>query len=188
MKVSSEECIWPKVGYETFTLETEVPDISESQIDCYFIKYGRKQGVQRTKSLDKGKKMCESLCAEACSVLSTDGMCFFTGLIQASMKKHVRYWTKLSCTLQGEIMNSECECPGGAGPHATCKHLACMGYVVTGRIMRNQILVKKACTEQLQTFHHPARKLKGLINFSSCVQTFKFLIVYCLPLMSALPT
>ena len=66
--------------------------------------------------------------------------------------------------MSGELMNSECECAGDAGPHATCKHLACLAYVDAEWSTSNTILVKKACTEQLQTFH-PARKLQGLTNF-----------------------
>ena len=105
MSVSSEVCVWPESGFETFNMETAVPELSLSQITSYFIRHGRKQGVQRIKSLDKGQKMIESLCTEAWSVLPTDEKFFFTGLIQASMKKHVRYWAKFSCTMNGELMN-----------------------------------------------------------------------------------
>ena len=72
MNVVSEKCVSPNVGYETFTLKTEVPDMSELERYGYFIKYGRKQGIKRTKPLEKGPKMCQSLCADACSMLATD--------------------------------------------------------------------------------------------------------------------
>ena len=72
VNVVSEECIWSKVGHERLNLKTEVADMSESQRYSYFIKYGRKQGTKRTKLLDKGRKMSQSLCAEACSVQATD--------------------------------------------------------------------------------------------------------------------
>ena len=165
MRVESEACYCPKTGCETFTSVTVLPALSYLQVEDYFIKYGRIEGVQRVKARDKGRKMFEEICVEACSVLIQDGKYFISGLVAASMKKYVNYWTKLSFTLQGELQHTKCECAAGAGPHACCKHLACMAFMLSEASHSGQVLMKKTCTEQLQTFHQPSKKREGISIF-----------------------
>ncbi len=48
---------------------------------------------------------------------------FFVGSVQAAMKKRVAYNIRGALHSSGEVIYSSCECPAGAGPHATCKHI-----------------------------------------------------------------
>ncbi len=53
---------------------------------------------------------------------------FFSGSVEASMKKNVLYSIKFSIVKPAEVSSSFCECPAGVGPHSTCKH------VVAGKV------------------------------------------------------
>lgn len=105
--------------------------------------------------------MLEALCIEACSILHLEKKYFFSAVVKASMKRHTKYWCKLSCEENGELLKSKCECPGGAGPNATCKHLAALAFLLAECASTGELMVKKSCTEILQTFHRPASKEKG---------------------------
>lgn len=145
---------WPKVGYKALTCEA-IPCITEALLNAYFIRHGRKEGVKEVQAVGKGIKLLDGECAEACSVLIWREQYFFSGMVRAEMKKHTKYWCKLNCNERGEIINSECECPSGAGPHATCKHLACMSLLLVHYSQTGELRIRQSCTEQLQTFHHP---------------------------------
>ncbi|XP_078495287.1 uncharacterized protein LOC108950657 [Ciona intestinalis] len=83
-------------------------------------------------------------------------------MVSASMKKKATYCYKLKLNDMGQILNSECECPAGKGPHATCKHIAavCLFLVVHAK-ESGVLLIEDCCTSQLQRFHHPKRKHAG---------------------------
>ena len=154
------ELVWPKFGFQKLTPES-VPPMTASFIKAYFIKHGRKDGTRPVKSLDKGREMLDGMCVKACSVLQMDPVYYFTGMVRASMKRHVNYWCRMSCSDRGEIVNTECDCPAGTGPHAACKHLACMALMLRKCVHSQAIMMDKACTETLQTFHQPTRKSAG---------------------------
>lgn len=154
------ELVWPTVGYLPVTV-ANAPSITDDLVKAYFMMHGRRGGLKCTNSLTKGEKMLKGMCVKACSVLLLDGISYLSGLVKAEMRRNVSYWCKLSCNEMGEILNTECECPAGTAPHATCKHLACVAFMITECFKSNHVLIDRACTDSLQTFHQPARKNRG---------------------------
>lgn len=75
--------------------------------------------------------------------------------------KQVNYWVKLILSDSGTMMNSSCECPAGAGPYSTCKHIAAAMFVLVEFSETGYLRVDKACTEELQQFHRPKKGHKG---------------------------
>jgi len=73
------------------------------------------------------------------------------------MKKKLSYAVKIVLEQSGEVRNSHCECPGGMGPHATCKHIVSVILVLVHFISTKEIVISKSCTETLQSFHQPKR-------------------------------
>ena len=61
-------------------------------------------------------------------------------------------------SVNGEIINTHCECPAGLGPHGTCKHLTAVLLVLSIFVKDGILHISKSCTETLQTFQKP-RKL-----------------------------
>ena len=54
---------------------------------------------------------------------SGSGITYFSGIVGAEMKK-TSYICQLTVKKEsGEAQNSHCDCPAGAGPHGTCKHV-----------------------------------------------------------------
>ena len=78
----------------------------------------------------------------------------------------VRYSVRVKLGGTGEIKNSDCECPAGAGPHSSCKHVAAMALMIQQFVETGNLETQKSCTEELQTFHKPGKayhgRLKGL--------------------------
>jgi len=68
----------------------------------------------------------ETLAAEKVQALSISRIQdkhFFSGSVEAQMKKDVIYIIKIVVQTSAEIIFSLCECAAGAGPNATCKHI-----------------------------------------------------------------
>jgi len=138
------------------------PPILEEHLIQYII---NRQGINRQnvndlKAYKKGKLVAESSVA-ALSWHQEDRFTFLSGSVNASMKKSISYAVRIVIEETGEVQNSHCECPGGVGPHGTCKHivavlLVCLSFKITG-----QLKVAKSCTETLQNFHRPKRSHAG---------------------------
>ena len=60
----------------------------------------------------------------------------------------------------GDVINSDCECPAGKGPHATCKHVAAILFMLEMFVSTGSLACQKSCTDTLQTFHQP-REIYG---------------------------
>lgn len=89
-------------------------------------------------------------------------VCFFIGLVNASMKKNTAYNLKFVVGAEtGEIKTSNCECPAGIGPHGTCKHIVSSLLLLSDFKRSGVLKVLKSCTETLQTFHKPRQYHKG---------------------------
>lgn len=84
-----------------------------------------------------------------------------SGLVAAAMRKKVSYCFKIRIKDNGEIVNTDCECAAGKGPHGTCKHTACVLLMITAAKQSGQISIDRSCTSSLQTFHHPQRQYCG---------------------------
>lgn len=61
-----------------------------------------------------------------------------------------------------EVQNSECECPAGKGPNATCKHIGAVLLMLQKFVDTGRLLIDKSCTEGLQTFHKPRKPHTGM--------------------------
>lgn len=151
---------WPKFGYVPLSPGAG-PPVREASVTGYFIKYGRKHNLKMVKALKKGREMLDAMCVEACSILHIGKCFFYTGIVQASMKRQVKYWCKISISDIGEVQMSECECTAGSGAHAACKHLAAMAFLTIECVHAGVMKIKKASTERLQTFHQPSRWSSG---------------------------
>jgi len=57
--------------------------------------------------------------------------------------------------LTSDVLNSDCECPAGKGPHSTCKHIATLLLMLEKFHSCGSLLCQKSCTDVLQTFHQP---------------------------------
>lgn len=69
----------------------------------------------------------------------------------------------------GSPVNSHCECPAGKGPSATCKHIAAVMLMLENFLRNGEIMIKKSCTEGLQTFHQPRTYYNGIYqNIQFC--------------------
>ena len=77
------------------------------------------------------------------------------------MRKKVSYSLKIILDNAGEVRNSLCECPGGMGPHATCKHIVALLLVIIEFKKSGTINISKSCTEELQSFHKPKKSHSG---------------------------
>lgn len=117
------------------------------------------------KSLQKGKLLLESGRVLACSMLNKGDALYFSGIVAASMKKRTSYCFQLKLNNFGEVINSDCECAAGKGPHCTCKHVAAICYFLITAKCTGKILLQKSCTSQLQNFHHPKTAHSGNTKF-----------------------
>ena len=77
-------------------------------------------------------------------------------------KGAVTYWFKLKLHKSTrEVLNRYSECPGGKGPHGTCKHIAAVLQMLSNFISESDLEVESSCLEVLQTFHKPKKQHTG---------------------------
>lgn len=82
------------------------------------------------------------------------------GVVKASMKQ-VKYSVKIILFCNGQMAFSMCDCPSGAGPHGTCKHVIAVMVILVQFSETGALNILKSCTEGLQTFHRPNKVHKG---------------------------
>lgn len=80
--------------------------------------------------------------------------------------------------LSGSPLNSECECPAGKGPNATCKHKAAVMLMFECFSQTGVIQVQKTCTQDLQTFQNQDHITMVNILFTTHKCTFKFQVFF----------
>ena len=107
---------WPDNGvFKTITVEhfDILPKIQAEHIQQYvvFRQGADHQSVSDVKALTKGKLVAEDS-VEALSMFIQPEVTFFSGRVNASMKKKISYSVKIVLCHSGEIRNSHCECPG----------------------------------------------------------------------------
>ena len=117
---------------------------------------GEVKAIKKGKDLEKGQKV------HACSVGIQTPNIYMTGIVGAMYKGAVTYWFKLKLHKNtGDALNSHCECPGGKGPHGTCKHVAAVLQMISNFVNGRELEVESSCTEVLQTFHKPKKQHTG---------------------------
>ena len=107
---------WPDTAvFKTVTIEhcEILPTIQTEHIQQYVIyrQGADHQSVSDVKALTKGKLVAEDS-VEALSMFIQPEVTFFTGRVNASMKKKISYSLKIVLSHSGEIRNTHCECPG----------------------------------------------------------------------------
>ena len=156
---------WPdSVVFRTLTLDQseDLPPIKKEHLQQYVV-YRQgcdHQSVSDIKAISKGKLVAEES-VEALSLHKQSELTFFTGRVNASMKKRISYSVKIILQETGEVRNSHCECPSGMGPHGTCKHVVAILMVIINFKETGKISISKSCTETLQSFHKPKRLHTG---------------------------
>lgn len=152
--------LWPKEGFLTITDKDKeaMPMISEPQIRQYII-YRQVSGREINNditSMKKGEKMFNENAVLAMSYLVVGNVVYCSGIVSAEMKKNVTYNIKFITSRAGDIHNSHCECPSGAGPHSTCKHIVAALLVISSFAEKGDLRVAKSCTDTLQSFKRPS--------------------------------
>ena len=57
-----------------------------------------------------------------------------------------------------DVISAQCGCPGGKGPHATCKHIAALCYGFQNFCEHQSMPDYLTCTQQLQQWNKPRQK------------------------------
>ena len=107
---------WPDTGsFKTITIEHSniLPPIQVEHIQQYVVyrQDADHQSVSDVKAMAKGKLVAEDS-VEALSMFNQAEVTFFTGRVNASMKKKISYSVKIVLSHTGEVQNTHCECPG----------------------------------------------------------------------------
>jgi len=156
---------WPHEGAFRSMMEDQknsLPPLLTEHLQQYVV---HRQGLDKKstndiKALKKGKLVAEDSVA-ALSWYSDQNYSYISGVVNASMKKKVSYSVKVVLEQSGEVRNSHCECPGGIGPHGTCKHIVACLFVLADFRSTGVLKVTKSCTETLQSFHRPKQLHSG---------------------------
>ena len=70
------------------------------------------------------------------------------------MKKSVSYVVDVQLNKGGgAIVEGQCECAAGVGPHAVCKHVVAILFAVHDFSVNGNLKLQLTCTQKLQTFH-----------------------------------
>ena len=87
---------------------------------------------------------------------------FFSGIVSAEMRTNAAYITRIRIEASSaNVLNSECDCPAGEGPTATCKHVVAMLLLLVDFVSTGNLAVTGSCTDQLQTFKRPKKPHTG---------------------------
>ncbi|XP_069678760.1 uncharacterized protein [Periplaneta americana] len=83
---------------------------------------------------------------------------FIISQVKSEYTKNKKYEVKLVLNKSSIISGADCECVAGAGPKASCKHIAALCYALEHFSKSGEIKCSQTCTQVLQTFHRPANK------------------------------
>jgi hypothetical protein len=108
-----------------------------------------------------GEAMYKDKFLEYVRCCKRDDIFFFKGLVHAQMYKKVTYNVYVKITNEAVIEASHCECAAGEGGSAHCKHVIVLLLGIEQMVHEGNIILRQACTQQLQTFHKPKKKYQG---------------------------
>lgn len=77
------------------------------------------------------------------------------------MRKTITYEVNASLKFDGEIQGSSCECTAGHSENAHCKHVCVTLFAIRDVYAKKPAITKQTTTQQLQTFHQPAKRYTG---------------------------
>lgn len=81
---------------------------------------------------------------------------FVKGRVCAEMYKQVVYIVDIKF-FQQLVFETQCECKAGMAPTAHCKHVFVLFEAISDFQKNNEYVIKKVCTDQLQTFNQCKR-------------------------------
>jgi hypothetical protein len=116
---------WPSVSkFRSLTSELRplLPPITKSHLEHY-ARFCQGQINSSTLSAVKQGELLSDEKVPGMSHCFDEEKHYFSGTVEASMKKDVIYIIKLILTMTGDVLHSSCECAAGAGPSSTCKHV-----------------------------------------------------------------
>lgn len=82
-------------------------------------------------------------------------------MVHAQIYKKVAYNVHLKIANDATTEGTHCECAAGAGGSAHCKHVIVVLCGIEQLVHEDNIILREACTQQLQTFHQPKKKYQG---------------------------
>ena len=86
-------------------------------------------------------------------IASNDDKTFIKTSCRAEMRKGVCYTVDIELGPRGSIVEAQCECAAGMGPHAHCKHVCTALYGAAMFSSKKVVKTEETCTQQLQNFH-----------------------------------
>jgi hypothetical protein len=138
--------------YRDLHAEMVVPMLKMSNVERYL--------DARHKKLDKKAiRLYNEHYVNFIRICSSERGTHFKAEIRAEMKLHVVYVVDLLLSPEGIILECQCECAAGMGPHAHCKHVCCILFGLTDFGESKSFKTLATCTQQLQTFHQAKKHL-----------------------------
>ena len=153
---------WPSKNFRSIVESDRsgIPKIRLEHVEQYVLhrQASDKSSAADNKAIYRGNLMKNgSIQAMSCCKNKSGEKVFFSGIVAAAMKKKVTYNLKIVLSNIGEVQNSECDCPCGKGPHATCKHVTACLLLLVDFVEKGVLEIEKSSTENLQSFKKPKR-------------------------------
>lgn len=88
-------------------------------------------------------------------------MYFAKSQCKAELTKHLTYSVDVCISVDGEVKECSCECTAGRNNQAHCKHVTTTLLGLLDASQGHPIKTWQTTTQQLQTFHQPAKRFCG---------------------------
>ena len=85
----------------------------------------------------------------------------YKGQCRAEMRRTLCYHCYASVEVNGEVLETECECAAGMGTTAHCKHIQAVLLAIIDFTGGKQPKLELCCTDILQSFHRLRRPHTG---------------------------
>ena len=83
---------------------------------------------------------------------------FYRGQVNSQFTKSLSYFVLRALNLDGNIVQSQCECEAGAGPFAACKHVGVLCYALVHFKETRKWPIKLTVTQMPQMWHLPKKR------------------------------
>ena len=157
------ELVYPEEGWlpitEAFSTAAEVPQFNTGHIVAYFVTRTVTDSLPAAdfKSVNKsaeGLFRCGHV--QAIQVCSTDKCLFVKAKCIPEMRNDRVYFVQMTLSMDSfDVMNAQCGCPAGRGPHGSCKHIAALSYALADFCRLGMVPEFLTCTDKLQQWNRP---------------------------------
>lgn len=132
---------------------TNIPEITNEDVEKYCTLSDR-QNMVSSKNMYAERYLL-------CSRAAQEGDFFYaTGICAAEMRKSVKYNVTIKFK-KNIIIEAQCECAAGLGPHAQCKHVIVLMLGLAEFSDTKFIKLQCSPTSVLQSFHQPSSSYRG---------------------------